>query len=96
MLEIQQLELRGGTALGVRVELPRAPLVLVRARKGFAMCGYLNLEAVDRAGEVAVRVTGVRNFEDVLQAKVAGVSQKARELGINEGMSGREALERML
>ncbi|MEM2870802.1 MAG: DUF1805 domain-containing protein [Thermoplasmata archaeon] len=95
MLEVQQLELRGGTALGVRVQLPVAPLVLVRARRGFVMCGYLNMEAMDKMGEVAVRVTGVRSFDDVLRAKVAGVSQKARELGISEGMSGQEALEKM-
>lgn len=96
MLQTELIELKGGAALGVRVDLPEAPLVLIRARKGFAMCGYLNMEAVDRMGEVAVRATGVRTFEDLLQARVVGVSARARELGIVEGVTAREALERML
>lgn len=95
MPQIEQINLSNGTALGVRVDLPRAPLVMIRAPKGFAMCGYLNMESVNKTGEVAVRVTGVRTFEDVLVAKVANVSDKARELGIAEGMTAREALEKM-
>ncbi len=96
MLHTELIELRGGAALGVRVDLPKAPLVLIRARKGFAMCGYLNMEAVDKMGEVAVRATGVRSFEDLLQARVASASLRARELGVVEGMTTREALEMML
>lgn len=59
------------------------------------MCGYLNVAAVDSLGEVAARVTGVNSFEDVLNAKITEVSQKAKEYGITEGITGREALEKM-
>ena len=95
MPEIEQIQLNKGTALGVKVDLPKAPLVMISASKGFAMCGYLNIESVNKAGEVAVRVTGVKTFDDVLNAKVANVSDKARELGIKEGETAREALEKM-
>jgi len=44
---------------------------------------------------VAVRVTGVKSFDDVLNAKVANISDEARKLGIAEGMTAREALEKM-
>jgi uncharacterized protein YunC (DUF1805 family) len=69
--------------------------VVITAPKGFAMCGYLNMESVNKMGEVAVRATGVRTFDDLLAAKVVNVSDKARELGISEGSSVREALEKM-
>ncbi len=92
---VEQIRLSKGTALGVKVDLPKAPLVMSCASKGFAMCGYLNMESVNKTGEVAVRVTGVKTFEDVLDAKVANVSDKARELGISESMTAREALEKM-
>jgi uncharacterized protein YunC (DUF1805 family) len=95
MPQIEQIQLRNGTALGVKVDLPRAPLVMICAGKGFAMCGYLNMESVNKTGEVAVRVTGVKTFDDVLNAKVVNVSDKARELGIAEGVTAREALEKM-
>jgi len=67
----------------------------VTAPKGFAMCGYLNMESVNKMGEVAVRVTGVKTFDDLLSAKVANLSDKAGEFGIHSGMTAREALERM-
>jgi uncharacterized protein YunC (DUF1805 family) len=95
MPQIEQIQLSKGIALGVKVELPKAPLVMICAAKGFAMCGYLNMESVNKTGEVAVRVTGVRTFDDVLNAKVVNVSDKARELGIAEGQTAREALEKM-
>lgn len=95
MPQIEQIQLSKGTALGVRVDLPKAPLVMIRASKGFAMCGYLNMESVNKAGEVAVRVTGVKSFDDLLNAAVANVSDKARGLGISEGITAREALEKM-
>lgn len=92
---VEQIRMGKGTALGVKVDLPKAPLVMIRADRGFAMCGYLNMESVNRTGEVAVRVTGVRTFDDVLNARIADISDEARKLGISEGMTAREALERM-
>ncbi|MBM4248029.1 MAG: DUF1805 domain-containing protein [Euryarchaeota archaeon] len=92
---VEHIRLGKGVALGVKVDLPKAPLVMVRADRGFAMCGYLNMDSVNKAGEVAVRVIGVRTFEDLLDARVANVSDEARKLGITEGMTAREALERM-
>lgn len=95
MLHVDQILLKNGRALGVKVELPKAPLVMIRAAKGFAMCGYLNMESINKAGEVAVRVTGVKTFDDVLSAKVVNVSEEAKKLGIAEGITAREALEKM-
>lgn len=95
MPHIQQIPLKNGTALGISVELPLAPVVMITAPKGFAMCGYLNMESVNKMGEVAVRATGVKTFDDLLNANVQNVSDKARELGITEGQTAREALERM-
>jgi uncharacterized protein YunC (DUF1805 family) len=92
---VEQIRLSNGIALGVKVDLPKAPLVMIRAAKGFAMCGYLNMESVNKTGEVAVRVTGVKSFDDVLNAKVANVSDEARKLGVTDAMTAREALEKM-
>ena len=95
MPHIEQIRLGNCTALGIKVDLPKAPLVMISAPRGFAMCGYLNMESVNKMGEVAVRATGVKTFDDLLNANVANASDKARELGISEGISVREALEKM-
>jgi len=76
--------------------MEHAPLLVIRAAKGFVMCGYLNIEVANKLGDVAVRVTGVKSFEDMLNAKAVDVSEAAKKLGITIGMPAREALNRML
>jgi len=94
---VGQVEVGGRKALGVRVELPSSPpLLLIVAERGFVMCGFLNVEAAERLGVAAAMVSGVRTFEDVLEAPVRACTSKARELGVREGMKGREALELMI
>lgn len=92
---VEQIELEKGTALGVGVELDKAPLLLIKGKKGFLMCGYLNIKAAEKLGDVAAKVTGVGTFGEMLKAEVVEVTEKARGLGIKEGLTGREALEKM-
>ena len=83
--------------MGVKVELPNSPpLLIIVADKGFVMCGYLNIQAAEGLGVAAAMVSGVRTFEDVLEAEVRACTSRARELGIKEGMKGREALELLM
>jgi uncharacterized protein YunC (DUF1805 family) len=50
---------------------------------------------IDLNFKTASKVKGVQNFEDMLKAQVVESTQLARKLGIEPGMTGREALERM-
>ncbi len=76
----------GDGIIGFEIDLPNAPpLIVVRGRRGFIMCGYLDLGVADKLGLVAVRVSGVSSVEDMLDKEVSGVSSKARELGIKVG-----------
>ena len=95
-MEVEQLQLKNGSALGVKVEMKSAPLLLIKTPKGYVMCGYLNMEAAEKLGDIAARVSGVKTFEDVLNAQVNALTSQAGQLGIKEGMTGREALEKML
>jgi uncharacterized protein YunC (DUF1805 family) len=95
-MQVEQVQLKNGTAMAIKVEMKTAPLLVITARRGFLMCGYLNMEAAEKLGDVAARVSGVKTFDDVLNAKVNALSPAAVELGIQEGMTGKEALERML
>jgi len=94
---VGQVEVRGRRALGVKVELPNSPpLLILVADRGFVMCGYLNVKAAERLGVAAAMVSGVRDFEDILEAEVRACTSRAREMGIKEGMRGREALELLM
>jgi uncharacterized protein YunC (DUF1805 family) len=81
-----------GSATGVRVRLPNADFLLVLGRRGYIMCGYLNMATAEKLGDAAAMVTGVSSFEGVLAAKIVAVSSKGICLGIKEGMTGKEAL----
>ena len=95
IMQIEQIELDSGTALGLKLDMEHAPLLVIRAPKGFIMCGYLDIGTSEMLGDVAVRVIGVSSFEDVLNAQVVDATQSAKELGIVIGMSGKDALEHM-
>ena len=93
---IEEIKLGNGSALGLKLDMEHAPLLVIRANKGFVMCGYLNMDVANKLGDAAVRVTGVKSFEDVLNAKAVDVSEAAKKLGITIGMPAREALMKML
>jgi len=97
MINVTSLKVDGKECLGLRVDLPEcsAPLLLVIARKGLVMCGFLNVEAAERLGVAAAVVSGVKSFEDVLNAEVKAVTSKAEGFGVEVGMKGVEALKRM-
>jgi uncharacterized protein YunC (DUF1805 family) len=91
----EQFELANGTAEGYMVDLPKAPLVLIRAGTGFIMCGFLNIAAANKLGVIAGRATGVRTYDELMRAPLVEVSNEAKAMGITEGMLGRDALEMM-
>lgn len=97
MISVMPIKSDGKTGLGLRVELPDSPpMVLIIAEKGFVMCGYLNVDAAERLGVAAAVVSGVKSFEDVLNAQVKAVTSKAKSFGVEVGMKGVEALKHML
>lgn len=94
MIEVDSLKIDGKPAIGVKIELPDSPpLVAVIAKKGFIMCGYLNIEAAEKLKVTAAMVSGVKTFDEVLEAEVKRVTSKAEKKGVKSGMKGREAVK---
>jgi uncharacterized protein YunC (DUF1805 family) len=90
------VQINGKTAHGVEVPLPKAPLVLVSTPNGFVMCGYLSIEAAGRLGVAAAMVRGVSTVDDLLAAKIEGMTQAAAQLGVTLAMTGRDALAKLI
>jgi len=96
MISIMPVKVDGKTCQGMHVDLPESPpLLLIIADKGFVMCGFLNIEAAEKLGVVAAMVSGVKSFEDILNAPVRAVTSRAKSLGVEAGMKGAEALKHM-
>lgn len=71
----------------------KRPLLVVRGGRGVLACGYLKIETFDKTAEAAATVTGVDDFEQMLDAPLVFVSQAAAAMGLAPGMPGRQALE---
>ncbi len=96
MVETDIIEVKNGAALGIKVKLPKADLLMIRAEKGFLCCGYFDRKTLDKLETPAVIIKGVKSFRDMLRKKVSFVSKQAKKLGINANMTGRQALEKMV
>jgi uncharacterized protein YunC (DUF1805 family) len=96
MISVMTAKVDGKACLGMRAELPDSPpLLLIIAGKGFVMCGFLNIDAAEKLGVAAAMVSGVKTFEDVLNAQIKTMTSKAKGFGVEAGMKGAEALKRM-
>jgi uncharacterized protein YunC (DUF1805 family) len=85
MLKIENVQLQGKDLTFYHLDMPSAPLLILKGKNGFVMCGYLNLEAAEKLGDFAVRATGVKDLSSLLDAQVAGCTQKARIAGVETG-----------
>jgi uncharacterized protein YunC (DUF1805 family) len=96
MINITTLKVDGKDCLGIRTDLPESPpLLLITAEKGFVMCGFLNVETAEKLGVAAAVISGVKTFEDVLNGQVKAVTTKAKNLGVEVGMKGTDALRHL-
>jgi len=72
----------------------KRPLLVVSGSKGVLACSYLSVTTFTKLEEAGATVSGVGDFDAMLEAKIVEVSPAAVGLGVRVGMTGREALDR--
>ncbi|KGE18510.1 YunC family protein [Paenibacillus wynnii] len=86
--------------LGVEVKLPKTTLLTISTSKGYIMCGALDVgllnERLKERHIIAGRAVGVRTLPELLAAPLESVTLEAENLGILPGMTGADALLRMM
>lgn len=93
-METKEIKLGAKTALGIRIELPGAPpLILIKGERGALFCGYLSLEAAEKFELAAAIVSGVGGIDEILMKGVSALTRKAAIMGVKEGMTGKDALK---
>jgi len=97
MVEIKQIKLNNGTALGIKVmKDEKGPLVvLIKAEKGFIVCSNFNMKALEEKGAVAARIAGINSIETALEKNIVEITSKAKEIGLKAGIPVKEALEKL-
>ncbi|MBA4603765.1 YunC family protein [Thermoactinomyces mirandus] len=100
MIQLKPIDIEGKQVLGIEVKLPRTTLLVVTTDQGYIMCGALDVtllnERLSERNIVAARALGVRTLEQLLDAPLESVTHTAREMGIEPGMTGRQALLKMI
>ena len=93
MIKIDQIFVEGKPFQGLKVGLKNLPpLLLIEGANGFVMCGYLNIDAAESLGAIAAVVSGVKSFEDVLDAEIKTSTTKAKALGLEPGRVVRDVI----
>ena len=95
------LEFESGTAIGISNRWERGQYCSILTRAGIVGCGIYDLKTAAEFGQAIAIAKGTPTKplvepEDLFEAKIVGVTPKAEALGITAGMTGREAVERML
>ena len=90
------VQLNGHTLEAVTLPTPHTKILAIRAPLGLLGCGYISPETAAKVGDALAIVSGVSCYDDMLQASVKAVSPAAEALGVRPGMTGRDALSKML
>ncbi|MNH99867.1 hypothetical protein D3C73_526490 [compost metagenome] len=100
MIRVEPIQLEGYTAIAIEVKLPKTTLLVVTTDKGYIMCGALDISLLNAHLKdrhiIAARATGVKTIQELLDAPLESVTYTAEDLGIIAGMTGREAILKMM
>ena len=100
IVSTETIDLEGNLFTAVTVHLPKTTLLTISNERGYIMCGaldvgLLNEKLADRK-IIAGRAVGVRTIDDLLHAPLESVTYEAQKCGIDAGMTGEEALLKMI
>src|SRR5215471_18929775 len=97
----RDLRFENGTAIGISNRWECGQYCSILTRAGIVGCGIYDLKTAAEFGQAIAIAKGTPanplvEPEDLFEATIVGVTPQAASLGIQPGMTGREAVERML
>src|SRR5437868_15485398 len=97
----REMRFNGGTAIGLSQRGVGGQCCAIQTAAGIVGCGIYALDVPAEFGQAIAIARGtpvnpLAEPEDLLDARIVGCTPKAESLGIKPGMTGREAVERML
>jgi uncharacterized protein YunC (DUF1805 family) len=97
----REMQFAGGTAIGMSHRWVGGQYCSILTAAGIVGCGIYALDTPAEFGQAIAIAKGtpanpLTEPEDLLNAKIVGCTPKAASYGIHPGMTGREAVERML
>ena len=97
----RELHFENGSAIGMSHRWHQGQYCTILTKAGIVGCGIYDLETPAEFGQAIAIAKGTPSNpltepEDLFDAKIVGLTPKAAELGIEIGMDGRTAVEKML
>ena len=92
MLKYKKIKTAKGIIEAFLIRLASKSLILLKGKKGYIMCGYLDLKAAQKFGDAAVKITSVSDIAGALEAKVYSLTSQAKRLGISKGEKVKDIL----
>lgn len=97
----RRMTFQHGTAIGLAQRWVGGQCCAIQTAAGIVGCGIYDLHTPAEFGQAIAIAKGtpanpLTEPEDLLEAKIVGCTPKAYALGIQNGMTGREAVEKML
>jgi uncharacterized protein YunC (DUF1805 family) len=95
------MQFDGGTAIGTSNRWVGGQYCSILTRAGIVGCGIYDMHTPAEFGQAIAIARGtpanpLAEPEDLLAAKIVDCTPKAKEMGITIGMTGKEAVEKML
>lgn len=99
--ENRTLQFQGGEAVGSTYQWPGGQYCAIHTSRGLVGCGIYDIRSANEFNLVVAIARGtlqkpLRVPEDLFEANILEVSQAAERLGVKPGMTGREAVEKLL
>ena len=88
----EKVQLPGKEADGYVIECGPFNIVSINTDVGMIGCGAFDVIALDNFKYPAARISGVATVDDLLEGTIKQANEHAQERGIQEGMTGKEAL----
>lgn len=85
ILDHRRLRFGEGFIEAVCLKLQEKNLIVLRGRRGYVMCGYLDLAVSEKFNEAAARITGVSTIDQALEAPLQSLTEAAQKLGLAVG-----------
>lgn len=97
----RELQFEHGKAIGMSQRWHKGQYCTILTAAGIVGCGIYDLVTPAEFGQAIAIAKGTPDNplcepEDLYEAKIVGCTPRAQELGIRDGMTGKEAVELML
>ena len=95
------LQFKNGCAIGISNRWHKGQYCVILTEVGLVGCGIYDVKTAGEFGQAVAIARGTPakplvDPEDLFEAKIVDLTPQARELGIQVGMTGREAVEILL